>query len=63
MNTFLEMLLEAGQFLEGAASNEQITKEELIMSMENRISIMVSKAVMEPMGSNFSIFEDSPDPQ
>jgi hypothetical protein len=57
MKTFLEMLLEASQFLDAASSNEQITKEELIMSMENRISVMVSKAVTAPMGGNFSVFE------
>lgn len=57
MKTFLEMLLEASQFLDSAALNEQITKEELIMSMENRISVMVSKAVTAPMGGNFSVFE------
>ena len=57
MKTFLEMLLEASQFLDAAALNEQITKEELIMSMENRISAMISKAVTAPTGGNFSVFE------
>ena len=56
--TFVAMLLEASEFLEHASRQEAITKEELIMSMENRVSVMISKAVVAPMGSGFCIFEE-----
>jgi uncharacterized membrane protein len=58
--TFLAMLLETSGFLEHASKDAQMTKEELIMSVENRVSIMISKAVVAPMGSSFSIFEEEP---
>ena len=53
---FLEMLLEASNFLEGAAANEAITKEELCKSMEMRLSLLIGKAIASPTGGSFRVF-------
>ena len=53
---FIESLLEASNFIESASKDDMITKEELIKSMENRISLLIAKAVAAPTGGSFSIF-------
>lgn len=52
---FLQALLEASNFLESSKSSA-ISKEDLIQSMENRISLLIGKAVSAPTGGSFSIF-------
>lgn len=52
---FLQALLEASNFLEACKTNE-LSREELISSMENRLSLLIGKAVSAPMGASFSIF-------
>lgn len=54
--TFLDMLLDTTNFLRTASSNASIDKEELCKSMENRLSVMISKMVSAPMGGSFSVF-------
>lgn len=53
---FLQALLETSNYLESCRSNDGISKEELIHSMENRISLLIGKAVSAPTGASFSIF-------
>lgn len=52
---FLQALLETSNFLESCKTSD-ISKEELIHSMENRISLLIGKAVSAPTGASFSIF-------
>jgi hypothetical protein len=52
---FLQALLEASNFLDSCKSSD-ISKEELIKSMESRISLLIGKSVSAPMGGSFSIF-------
>lgn len=52
---FLQALLEASNFLESCKTSE-ISKEELILSMENRMSLLIGKAVSAPTGASFSVF-------
>ena len=52
---FLQALLEASNFLDSCKSSD-ISKEELIKSMESRISLLIGKSVLAPMGGSFSIF-------
>ena len=52
---FLQALLEASNVLETSKSNTT-TKEELIQSMEARLSLLIGKAVSAPTGGSFSIF-------
>jgi len=57
---FLQALLETSNFLNNCKGSD-ITKEELIISIENRISLLIGKAVSAPTGGSFSIFnKDSP---
>ena len=53
---FLSMLLETSNLLEGATTNEAITKEELCKSMEMRLSLLIGKAIAEPTGGSFRVF-------
>ena len=53
---FVEMLLNAINFLEEASTNEAITKEELCKSMETRLSLLIGKAIASPTGPSFCIF-------
>ena len=55
---FVEALLEASNFIESASTDDAMTKEELIKSMENRISLLIAKAVTAPTGGSFSIFNN-----
>jgi hypothetical protein len=59
---FLQALLEASNFIESCKSSD-ISKEELIKSMENRISLLIGKSVSAPMGGSFSIFNKDTDPE
>lgn len=52
---FLQALLETSKFIEGCKGSD-ITKEDMISSMENRISLLVGKAVAAPTGCSFSVF-------
>jgi hypothetical protein len=52
---FLQALLEASNFLESCKESD-ISKEELIKSMENRLSLLIGKCVSAPTGGSFSIF-------
>ena len=52
---FLQTLLEFSNFVEASKSND-ISKEELIKSIEMRLSNLVGKAVSAPTGGSFSIF-------
>ena len=56
---FLQALLETSNFLESCKESD-ISKEDLIGSMENRISLLVGKAVAAPTGGSFSIFNKDP---
>ena len=52
---FLQTLLEFSNFVEACKSSD-ITKEELIKSVEMRLSNLIGKAVSAPTGGSFSIF-------
>ena len=52
---FLQALLEASNFLESCKESD-ISKEELINSMENRLSLLIGKSVSAPTGGSFAIF-------
>jgi hypothetical protein len=54
--TFLDMLLDASNFLRSASLSPDMSKEELCKSIENRLSAMIARMVSSPMGGSFSIF-------
>lgn len=61
---FLQSLLEFSNFVEASKCREDVTKEELIKSVEMRLSNLIGKAVSAPTGGSFSIFnrEEPPMP-
>ncbi len=59
---FLQALLEASNFLDSCRATD-IPKEEVINSMENRLSLLIGKAVASPTGASFSIFNKDTTPQ
>jgi hypothetical protein len=52
---FLQALLEFSSFIE-ASKSSGITQEELVKSVEMRISNLIGKAVSSPTGGSFSVF-------
>jgi hypothetical protein len=52
---FLQTLLEFSNFVE-ASKSSGISKEELISSVEMRLSNLIGKAVSTPTGGSFSVF-------
>jgi hypothetical protein len=53
---FLEALLEASHFLEKSKMSD-ISKEELILSMENRLSLLIGKCIASPSVGSFVVFD------
>lgn len=56
--TFMEVLLDASRVLEEARHNEAVTKQDLIDSMEGRVSIMIGKLASTPTTTSFCIFRE-----
>jgi hypothetical protein len=57
---FLQTLLEFSNFVD-ASKTSDITKEELIKSVEMRLSNLIGKAVCAPTGGSFSVFNRDTD--
>jgi hypothetical protein len=55
--TFLESLMDATNYLDAASRNDEISKEDLIKSMETKLSIIIGKMVAAPTGDMFNIFK------
>jgi hypothetical protein len=53
---FLEALLAASKYLDEAATNEAVSKQDVCDGMEMRLSLLIGKAVAAPLGGSFSIF-------
>jgi hypothetical protein len=53
--TFLEMLVECAQFIERARHDVTSTKEDVLDSMENRLSMLVGKMVSHPASTVFHV--------
>jgi hypothetical protein len=60
---FLQSLLEFSNFIE-ACKTKETPKEELLKSIEMRLSNLIGKAVSAPTGQSFSVFNhDTPCPK
>ena len=53
--TFMEMLVECSQFIEKARHDPTNTKEDVLDSMENRLSLLVGKLASHPTCSTFRV--------
>jgi hypothetical protein len=54
---FLQALLETSRFLESCKTSD-IAKDELISSMESRISLLIGKSISTPMSGSFTVFRN-----
>ena len=53
--TFMGMLVECAQFIEKARFDPTSTKEDVLDSMENRLSLLVGKMASHPVCSTFRV--------
>ena len=54
--TFLDSIMDTIQFIEKCREDEHIKKEDVLDSMENRLSFMLRKMVACPTSTSFSMF-------
>ncbi len=54
-NTFMDMLLECSRFIDSAALDPTCSKEDVLASMENRVSLLIGKLASHPVSSTFTI--------
>jgi hypothetical protein len=53
--TFMETLVECAQFIEKARHDTSSTKEDVLDSMENRLSLLIGKMASHPVCSAFKV--------
>ena len=53
--TFMKMLVECSQFIERARHDPTSTKEDVLDSMENRLSLLVGKMASHPVSTVFRL--------
>jgi len=58
-STFMDVLLSASRYLEEARESEMTTKQDVIDSMESRVSVMMGKLASVPTTTSFCIFRES----
>ena len=56
--TFMESLLECSEFIDKARKDPHSTKEDVLDSMETRLSFLVGKMAVSPTCMPFKIFPD-----
>jgi hypothetical protein len=53
--TFMEMLVECSQFIEKSRYDQTCSKNDVLDSMENRLSLLVGKMASQPTCSAFRV--------
>jgi len=53
--TFMQMLLECGEFIDRSRRDPLCTKDDVLDSMENRLSLLVGKLASQPTSASFAI--------
>ena len=56
--TFMDMLLECSKFIDQSRRDTLCTKEDVLDSMETRLSFLIGKMVASPTCMPFKIFPD-----
>ncbi len=56
--TFLEAIMETMQYVERCRDNDGIKKNDVLDSMENRLSFMLRKMVAQPTSTSFCVFRN-----
>ena len=54
-STFMDMLLECSRFIDEARADPHCQKEDVLTSLENRVSLMIGKMAGHPTSSAFAI--------
>lgn len=57
--TLMQLLIECSEFLEIAREDKGMAKEDVVDSMEERISIIMGKLVALPTATSFSMFQSN----
>lgn len=58
--TFMGMLLDCAQYVEKCRHDPTCSKEDVLDSMENRLSLLVGKMACHPTSCSFQILLDPP---
>ncbi len=53
--TFMDMITECAQFIEKARQDQTCSKEDVLDSMENRISLLAGKLAAYPVCTDFAV--------
>lgn len=59
--TFMEVLVETSQMLEKYREDKSASKEDVLDSMEDRLSIIMGKLVALPTYTSFALFRSNND--
>jgi hypothetical protein len=59
-STFLDLLLEHAQYIEQQRHDPSSTKEDVLDSMEKRVSFLMGKMVAHPISTSFRIIPEDP---
>ena len=54
-HSFLSLLLEAGHFLDRCREDAQVSKDDVLDSMENRLSVLTGKLAAHPTAAAFCV--------
>lgn len=57
--TFMEILLDTTNMLEKYKHDTTVTKEDLVESMESRLSLLMGKFISMPINTSFSLFHSN----
>ena len=58
--TFLDLLLEHAKYIEQQRHDPTSTKDDVLDSMERRVSFLIGKMVAHPVCSSFRIIPEEP---
>jgi hypothetical protein len=58
-STFMEVLLDTTNMLEKYKHDTLVTKEDLVESMESRLSLIMGKFIAMPINTSFSLFHSN----
>ena len=53
--SFLSLLLEAGHYLDQCRENAQVSKDDVLDSMEHRLSVLTGKLVASPASAAYCV--------
>jgi hypothetical protein len=53
--TFMQMLLECSRFVDSARHDRTSSKEDVLDSIENRLSLLIGKLASQPTSATFTV--------